>query len=240
MQIKRPDRLVGWVALFVGALVAVYLYSPFKLLFNEAVLTAELRQLGAMAPFFFVLLFTAALSVGLPGNVLAVVGGAVFGITWGTVWSLLGSTLGAIAAFGLARSLLHHRIKKQFGHHPWMQRLNQAIARYPFTVVLVTRFTPLSPFSLVNFLFGLTPIDLKTYAVGTFLGLIPLTLAYSWLGVSGSAAFQGGDRWSLYLALGFLTILSVLPILAPNRQYLNVNPVAWASKTASLQRRTKP
>jgi uncharacterized membrane protein YdjX (TVP38/TMEM64 family) len=221
MQVKQPYKWMGWVFVFVGTLSAVCLYSPIKLLFNEALLTAEFKQLGAFAPFFFVLLFTIALSLGFPGNVLAVVGGAVFGLTWGTIWSLIGSTLGAIAAFWLARNLLHNWVKRHFGQNPWMRRLNQAIAHYPFTFVLATRFTPLSPFSLVNFLFGLTPIDPKTYAVGTFLGLIPLTLAYSWLGASGLQAFHGGDRGSLYLALAFLTGLSVLPIIAPKRQASN-------------------
>lgn len=218
MRIKQPYKLMGWVVLFLSTLIAVCVYSPINLLFNEALLTAEFKQLGGSAPFFFVLLFTIALSLGFPGNVLAVVGGAVFGLTWGTIWSLTGSTLGAIAAFWIARNLLHNWVKKHFDQNPWMRRLNQAITHYPFTFVLATRFTPLSPFSLVNFLFGLTPIDLKTYAVGTFLGLIPLTLAYSWLGVAGLKAFHGGDRGSFYLAMAFLTVLSVLPIIAPKRQ----------------------
>ncbi len=218
MRIKQPYKRLSWVALGVGTLVLVCLYSPVKLLFDETLLTAEFKHLGSAAPLWFVLLFTIALALGFPGNVLAVVGGAVFGLTWGTIWSLLGSTLGAIAAFWLARHLLHGWVTRHFGQHPWLRRLNQAIAQYPFTFVLATRFTPLSPFSLVNFLFGLTPIDLKTYTIGTFLGLIPLTLAYSWLGVSGLTALHGGDRWSLYLALGFLTLLSVLPILVPKKE----------------------
>ncbi|MDX2228722.1 MAG: TVP38/TMEM64 family protein [Leptolyngbyaceae cyanobacterium bins.349] len=213
MQTKHSYRVISWLGLFLVAVVGICLYSPARMLFDDALLTAVFRQLGGFAPFCFVLLFTVALSLGFPGNVLAVVGGAVFGIIWGTVWSLIGSTLGAMGAFALARYLLQRRFAHYFGHHPLLQRLNRAIARYPFTIVLATRFTPLSPFSLVNFLFGLTSIDLKTYAVGTFLGLLPLTLAYSWLGVSGYAAFQGGDRLSVYLALGFLAFLSALPML---------------------------
>jgi len=218
MQVKRHYKVIGWVALFIGTIVGVCLYSPVKLLFNEAFLTTEFKQLGPEAPFVFVLLFTVALAVGLPGNVLAVVGGAVFGLVWGTIWSLLGSTFGAVGAFWLARSFLHDWVERQFGHSSLLRRLNHAIAQHPFTIVLATRFTPLSPFSLVNFLFGLTPIDLKTYTLGTFLGLIPLTLAYSWLGVSGYAALRGGDRLQLYLALGLLSILSVLPILIKRRR----------------------
>ena len=216
MQVKRQyriNRVIGWFLLAVLVAVGVCLYSPAKLLFDQTFLTAEFKQLGISAPVCFVLLFTVALALGLPGNVLAVVGGSVFGLTWGTIWSLIGSTFGAVAAFWVARYLVHDWVTRYLGHHRLLQRLNQAIAHYPLTIVLATRFTPLSPFSLVNFLFGLTPIDLKTYAVGTFLGLIPLTFAYSWLGVSGYAAFQGGDHVSLYLALAFLTLLSVLPIL---------------------------
>jgi uncharacterized membrane protein YdjX (TVP38/TMEM64 family) len=213
MHTKAHYKLAGWLGLFAIALVGVCLYSPVKLLFNEAFLTTEFRQLGGTAPFWFVVLFTVALAVGLPGNVLAVAGGAVFGLTWGTVWSLLGSTLGAVAAFLLARYLLRQWIKQRLGQHPWLLRLNRTVAQHPFTVVLATRFTPLSPFSLVNFLFGLTDIDLKTYLLGTVLGLVPLTIAYSWLGTSGYGVLQGGDRLSLYLALGFLTVLAVLPII---------------------------
>lgn len=213
MHIRQHYKTLGWIGLFVLTIVVVCLFSPARLLFNEAFLTAEFKRLGNYAPLLFVAVFTVALTLGFPGNVLAVVGGAVFGLAWGTVWSLLGSTLGAVGAFWLGRYLLHAQVMQYFGHHPLLQRLNQAIACYPFTFVLAVRFTPLSPFSLVNFLFGLTPIDLKTYTLGTLLGLIPLTLAYSWLGVSGYEALHGGDRIPLYLAFGLLTVLSVLPMI---------------------------
>ncbi|MBF2029310.1 MAG: TVP38/TMEM64 family protein [Oscillatoriales cyanobacterium C42_A2020_001] len=212
MHVRRHYKTLGWLGLFVAALVVVCLFSPFKMLFDEAFLTAEFKHLGTYAPLLFVLVFTIALTLGFPGNVLAVVGGAVFGLAWGTVWSLLGSTLGAVGAFWLGRYLLHDQVMHRFGNHPLLQRLNQAIGRSPFLFTLAVRFTPLSPFSLVNFLFGLTAIDLKTYTLGTFLGLIPLTLAYSWLGVSGYAAFHGGDRSPLYLVFGVLTVLSILPM----------------------------
>lgn len=211
MPVKRRYKTLMWLGL--GALaVTVVWSSPARLLLDEAFLTAAFKAQGAYAPLGFVVVFTIALALGFPGNVLAVAGGSVFGLVWGTVWSLLGSTLGALGAFCLARYFLQDWVRQRFGHSALFKRLNGAIARYPFNFVLVTRFTPLSPFSLVNFLFGLTPVTLPTYAIATFLGLIPLTLAYSWLGVSGYEALSGGDRLSLYLALGFLTLLTVVPM----------------------------
>jgi uncharacterized membrane protein YdjX (TVP38/TMEM64 family) len=80
--------------------------------------------------------------------------------------------------------------------------------------VLTLRFTPISPFNLVNFLFGLTPIELKPYVTGTFFGIIPGTLAYTWLGASGARALRGDGVIQLVLALSLLAILSAMPIWA--------------------------
>lgn len=212
MRIGKQYELWIWAGIGLTTLVLVCLFSPIKELFDEKFLVSEFQRSGGYAPLLFVLVFTIAISLGFPGNVMAIAGGALFGLFWGTIWSLIGSTLGAIGAFWLARYFLHHRIAQRFGHHLMLQRLNRAISTYPFSIVLAVRFTPLSPFSLVNFLFGLTPISLKTYALGTLLGLIPLTITYSWLGVTGQQLLQGGDRLPFFLALGALTLLSVLPI----------------------------
>ncbi len=212
MRIGKQHKFWLWAGMGLAAVALVCLFSPVKEFFNEKFLVAEFQRSGGYAPLLFVLVFTIAISLGFPGNVMAIAGGALFGLFWGTMWSLLGSTLGAIGAFWLARYFLHRPIEQRFGQHPMLRRLNRAIATYPFSIVLAVRFTPLSPFSLVNFLFGLTPISLKTYALGTLVGLIPLTLTYSWLGVTGQQLLQGGDRWPFFLALGMLTLLSVLPI----------------------------
>jgi uncharacterized membrane protein YdjX (TVP38/TMEM64 family) len=206
-----------WVFLAGGAFLTVCVLSPIKDLFDEAFLVQHFHALGTSAAPFFVLIFAGTTSLGFPGNIMSVAAGAVFGLFWGTVWSVVGATLGATGAFLLARYTLHTWAERSFSKHPMLQGLNQAIVRNPFNFVLVVRFTPLSPFSLVNFLFGLTPIDLKTYVLATFIGIIPLSVAYAWLGMSGMQALHGGDRLPLFLALGFLTLLSVLPMLAKKR-----------------------
>jgi uncharacterized membrane protein YdjX (TVP38/TMEM64 family) len=217
---KKHHGTWAGILVAIAALLGVYWFSPLKLLFDEAFLTTELKQLGAYGPLFFVALFTLSLSLGFPGNLMAVVGGTVFGLFWGTLWSLLGSTLGAVGAFCLARYWLHDWFQRGFGRHPRLQRLQRTIATYPLMVVLSVRLTPLSPFSLVNFLFGLTPVNLKTYTVGTFFGLIPLTFTYCWLGSTGQRALQGGDRFPFFLALVALGGLTVLPIVVKKPQRL--------------------
>ncbi len=212
MQIRRY-KISLWTALAGLAFLGVCLLGPISLLLDESSLAIYFRNLGTMGTPLFILIFAAATSLGFPGNVLSMAAGTIFGLVWGTVWSVIGSTLGATGAFWLARYSLHDAFERHLGHHPLLKRLNRAIDDHPLNFVMAVRFTPLSPFSLVNFLFGLTPINLKTYILGTFLGIIPLSLTYAWLGVAGKQALSGGDRLPVFLALGLLTLLSLLPML---------------------------
>lgn len=203
-----------WLTLTLLGFLLLWWLTPVKVLFDQKFLEQQLQQLGNWAVGLFVLVYTIATVVGIPGTVLTVAGGAVFGIFWGTFWSVVGATLGAIGAFWVARYLLRDWAEQWFGRHKALQQFNQAVRHKPLNFVLAVRFAPICPFNLVNFLFGLTPISSVDYAIGTFFGIIPGTVAYTWLGVAGEIAIQGGDRLAFFLALGFLTLLSVLPILA--------------------------
>lgn len=203
-----------WLAIALFGLLLLCWLTPLKALFDQKFLEHQLQQLGNWAVWLFVLVYTLATVVGIPGTVLTVAGGAVFGIIWGTFWSVVGATLGAIGAFWVARYLLRDWAEQWFGHHKALDKFNEAVRDKPLTFVLAVRFAPICPFNLVNFLFGLTPIRCLDYAMGTFLGIIPGTLAYTWLGLAGGTALRGGDRWHFFLALSFLALLSILPILA--------------------------
>jgi uncharacterized membrane protein YdjX (TVP38/TMEM64 family) len=207
------------MCLAIGLITALlFRYTPLMTLFDQAMLIMELHKLGGYAVFAFVIAHLLSTIVGIPGTILTIAGGAVFGVIWGTLWSVVGATLGAIAAFWLARTLLHDWAERHFGHHPTMARFKRSMQQHPLNFVLAVRFAPISPFNIVNFLFGLTPIDARIYAIGTFLGIIPGTLAYTWLGAAGIQALHGGDRLPLLLALGVLTLLSVLPMLGKTLQ----------------------
>ena len=188
--------------------------QPLALLFDKAALTRYLGTLNCWAAFGFIGIYAIATVCGIPGTLLTVAGGAVFGLLWGTLWSAIGATLGAIGAFLVARYLCYPWVRRTFRRHPALARFHQAVKQKPFLFVLSIRFAPISPFNLANFLFGLVPIDLKSYSIGTLLGIIPGTLAYTWLGVTGQQALQGGDFWPFLLALTLLSLLSLMPLVA--------------------------
>ncbi|MGB7087253.1 MAG: TVP38/TMEM64 family protein, partial [Phormidesmis sp.] len=136
----------------------------------------------------FIVAHVIANAVGVPGTLLVIVGGAVYGLWWGTAWSVIGATLGAVVSFWLARYLLYDWFEQRFHSRPVLKRLNHALRLNALWCVLTIRFSPISPFNVVNFAFGLTPVPVKDYALGTLIGIIPGTLAYTWLGVTGSDA----------------------------------------------------
>jgi len=218
-QSHQPrKKLRFWLVIGLGACILVCLLGPLQVLFNQALLVSQLERLGHSAVCLFVLVYTIATILGVPGTILTIAGGTVFGLFWGTLWSVMGATLGAIGAFLVARYLLRDWAKSRFRRHKALVSFNQAVLHKPLAFVLAVRFAPISPFNVVNFLFGLTPIDLRSYATGTFFGIIPGSLAYTWLGVTGEEALQGGDRLPFFLALGMLTLLSLLPVCLRRNQ----------------------
>ncbi|NEP18151.1 MAG: TVP38/TMEM64 family protein [Leptolyngbya sp. SIO4C1] len=203
-----------WGFLLAAAILTACCWKPFLLLGNPTALQQYLDSIGSLKAIVFIGAHIIATAVGVPGTVLVIAGGAVFGLLWGTVWSVIGATLGAIAAFELSRHLLHSWFKRRFSRSTRFYQLNQLMRRQGLACVMAIRFAPISPFNLVNFLFGLTPVPLSHYAIGTLVGIIPGTLIYTWLGVAGVEALSGGSWLSLLLCLSLLALLSVLPILA--------------------------
>lgn len=213
LQFWQKIRL--WFVLAGFGAIACLTFHFRHLLFNvDHLATFLVEALPCCLVLLFLSLYVVLTVVGMPGTVLTTVGGVLFGLSWGTFWSVLGATLGALGAFWTARYLLQDWLYQKFRHHPALHRLDQSVSRQPLSLVLTLRFAPISPFNLLNFLFGLTPIHWLPYTVGTFIGIIPGTIIYTWLGVSGKTAFSGGDRLPLMIALGLLTALSLLPYLA--------------------------
>ena len=204
--------------LLAAAIAAPFCWRLVAILFDHQALSELIQGAGPWRVAVFLGAHTLAAAVGVPGTVLVVLGGALFGVVWGTLWSILGATAGAVVAFWLARYLLHDWFERRFSQQPRFQglfkRLDCAMQNQALSCVLAIRFAPISPFNVVNFLFGLTNISVTPYAVGTLIGIIPGTMAYTWLGVTGVDAMRGGNWWPVILCLSLLMVLSLMPIFA--------------------------
>ena len=208
----------GWrLALGLTAVVAVLLAA--RALDAPAHLRAALfviRDLGAWGSVLFVLLYVAATVLFLPGWILTLGAGAVFGLARGAITVSLAATLGATAAFLVGRYLARDAVARRLAAHPRFAAVDAAVAREGWKIVLLTRLSPAFPFNLLNYAFGLTRISLRDYVLASWIGMLPGTVMYVYVGsLAGDLATLGqGARvrttaeWTLY-GIGFLATVAV-------------------------------
>lgn len=179
--------------------------------FNPARLEQAVREAGPAAPLAYMLLYAAATVLFLPGSVLTLMGGALFGPVAGTFYSLTGATVGAIAAFLAARYAASGWVARKAGGR--LASLMDGIDAEGWRFVAFVRLVPLFPFNLLNYALGLTRVRLLDYALTSYLCMAPGAFAYTWLGYAGREAAAGaeGALKSGMVALALLATVAVLP-----------------------------
>jgi uncharacterized membrane protein YdjX (TVP38/TMEM64 family) len=184
-------------------------------LLDEIVTGMRNLQSPVVAPLVFVLVYAAATTVALPGSVLTIAGGALFGFGWGALYNIVGANLGASGAFLLARVLGRDGVERIFGNR--VRGLERATREFGFLGLLALRLVPLVPFNVLNVGSGLTRLRWREYVVATMLGILPGTLAYTFFAdalVLGSVDASHDVRMRVWIAGGLLLVLSLLPLLA--------------------------
>ena len=195
------------------SLILLSIYTPLKTVFNPLLFKSFIQQYEGYVSILFIAMYTLLTVIGIPATVLTIVGGCLFGIWYGTIISIISATLGALCAFWAARYLFRNSAQRRFSNSVRLSKFQTAVREQPFGFVLTTRLIPISPFNLVNYLFGLTTIDWLNYTWATFIGVIPGCFVYTWIGKSGEIAMAGGDRLPFLLALSFLALLSIIPLV---------------------------
>jgi uncharacterized membrane protein YdjX (TVP38/TMEM64 family) len=118
----------------------------------------------------------------IPGSLLTLAAGFAFGVVTGTVAVSLGSIAGASAAFWAGRTLVRGLIEEKVARTPRFRALDQAVAERGFKIVLLTRLSPVFPFTLLNYAFGLTRVRFRDYFFASWIGMLPGTVMYVYLG----------------------------------------------------------
>ncbi|WPC67557.1 VTT domain-containing protein [Rhodoferax ferrireducens] len=179
--------------------------------FDVAALQTWVESAGSAAPLVFIALYAAATVLFLPGSVITLAGGVLFGPIWGTLWSLTGATLGAALAFLIARYLGGDWIARRAG--PRLSRLNDGVAAEGWRFIAFVRLVPLFPFNLLNYALGLTRIAFLPYVLASALFMLPGALAFTWLGYAGREALSGGEGTvrAILIALALVTSMAFLP-----------------------------
>jgi len=206
------------VALLVAAVLALFAASRF--LPVEAWLKAFnqwIADLGAVGFIVFIFAYAVFALLMLPGAILTIGAGFIFGLGWGFVAVSAGSTLGAALAFLGGRFLARDKIRTLTADKPKFQQIDRAIGERGAKLIFLLRLSPIVPFNLSNYFYGLTAVKFWPYVLASWLGMMPGTLAYVYFGTLGKAAAEsatgagpsrGPLEWTL-LAVGLAATLAV-------------------------------
>lgn len=219
-HLKSP--LWGIVAsmAFVALLVALLVYLGI----HEQIvhLLQWFDAQGAWAPLLFILVMAAVVVLLLPGVLLTVGAGFVFGVVKGSLYVVAGTTLGAVLAFLIARHLFGQRARQFILARARLRVVDEELAPHGWKIVLLTRLIPFFPSKIANYFFGLTSFSLRGFVGGSLLGFIPFSVHNAYLGSLAADLSTLGARnaertpleWALYGG-GF--VAAVLAVVILNR-----------------------
>ena len=156
--------------------------------FNELV-----AKLGPSGLVIFAVAYVLATVLFLPCSVLTVGAGFAFGIAWGTLVVSIGSTTGASLAFLISRYVARDRIVAIAEKNAKFKAIDRAIGRQGWKMVGLLRLSPAIPFNLSNYVYGLTAVRFWPYVLASWIGMLPVTLLYVYLGAFGQAGIQAAS-----------------------------------------------
>jgi uncharacterized membrane protein YdjX (TVP38/TMEM64 family) len=199
-----------FLLLVVGIILAVRLFHLQEYLDKD-----RLRQwvagFGAWGPAVYLLIWTLAPPLLLPGLPITLAGGLLFGPFWGVVYTAFGATTGATLAFLSARYLVRDWVRRKIAGTK-LQTLEEKVTQYGWRVVAFTRLVTIFPFFLLNYAFGLTGIALRDYVLATFFGMLPVTIAYVYFSANVLDLFQGKLSRELIIGAILLVLITLIPL----------------------------
>lgn len=225
---------------FLIMLLTAGLAIAFKLLNFQDLLQDILmwvKSLGYLAPIAFIVIYNLATVFFIPGSLLTLGGGALFGLFWGSIYVFVGATFGATFAFLIGRYVSRDWVAKKIASSPKFQALEEAVAKSGLKIVLLTRLSPLFPFNLLNYAFGVTQVSLKDYILGS-VGMIPGTLMYVYIGfLVGDLATLGSKSQTLpQQTLIFQWILQGLGLIATIAVTIYVTKLAKTALSEAVEK----
>ncbi|MCA2658339.1 MAG: TVP38/TMEM64 family protein [Microcystis sp. M049S2] len=188
-------------------------FNPQTILFHTLTWVDSLGAVGAIA---FIIIYILATVAFFPGSILTLGAGVVFGVVLGSFYVFIGATIGATAAFLVGRYLARGWVAEKIQGNNKFQAIDEAVRKEGLKIVLLTRLSPIFPFTLLNYAYGVTGVSLKDYLLGCA-GMIPGTIMYVYIGsLAGNLATIGTSapatnpalQWTIRL-IGFIATVAV-------------------------------
>src|SRR5438876_6706981 len=192
-----PKSAIGRLVALIVIVITLFLAMKFLPVqrwlgsFNDWV-----GQMGVAGIFIFIGVYAVATVLLAPGAILTIGAGFAFGLSKGFLAVSAGSTLGAALAFLVARFIARDRVEAIAKGNDKFRNIDNAIGKQGAKLVFLLRLSPVIPFNLSNYLYGLTGVRFCPYVLASWIGMMPGTFLYVYIGTAGKAAVSaaaGGE-----------------------------------------------
>ena len=208
-------RLVVLIVIVIGLFLAMRFLPVQQWLrsFNDWV-----GHMGVAGVFVFILVYTVATVLMAPGSILTIGAGFAFGLWKGFLAVSAGATLGASLAFLVARFVARDKIEAIAQRNEKFRNIDNAIGKQGAKPIFLVRLSPVVPFNLSNYFYGLTAVRFGPYVLASWIGMIPGTFLYVYIGTAGKAAVEaaaGGEvmrhgwQYWTFISLGLAATIAV-------------------------------
>jgi uncharacterized membrane protein YdjX (TVP38/TMEM64 family) len=216
---RRKTISIISAVVVAGALVLAWFLLPLSAWLQT--FTEWARSLGAAGVALVSAAYLLGLLVLIPGFPMTLAVAVVYG-WWAIAICFVAGMLAAVISFLLARTVARDLVKRFLDRHPAMKAVDSVARDETFKTILLARLTPVTPFAVENYAFGVTGVRLGRYLLATAIGIVPGTLLNVWIGVIGHTAARGGAgaaSWSLLVAgLLAMVVLTVWMTRAARRK----------------------
>ncbi len=187
---------------------------------NRHLLMDLVKDHAVLTAIGFIALYALAVALSLPGGaIFSIAGGFLFGAFAGTSWIVIGATLGATGVFLAARTALGNMLRAKAG--PWLKNMEAGFQENALSYLLVLRLVPLFPFFVVNLVPAFLGVPLRTYVIGTVIGIIPGAFVFASVGAGLGSVFDSEAAFTpasaltpeVITALVGLSVLSLVPVI---------------------------
>jgi uncharacterized membrane protein YdjX (TVP38/TMEM64 family) len=241
---RRPALLVVFAVVALTVVAALSGHLPVRAWLSGTV--AYIRDAGTLGVLLFATVYVVAAVFFLPGAVLTLGAGFAYGPVLGVLIVSPVSVLAASVAFLVGRFVAREWIGRRIAGDPRFAAIDDAIANDGFRIVMLLRLSPLFPFSLLNYALGLTKVSFRDYVVASWIGMLPATVLYVYLGslvtnlgdlTGGRTASGSGAAQALYWVGLVATVLIAVVATRTARRAL---ASALASREHATEARPTP
>jgi uncharacterized membrane protein YdjX (TVP38/TMEM64 family) len=205
-----PRKKSIWMPIALGLIIITFMV--LAKVFNLGGRLGELREwilsLGALGPLVYILIYIGAVVLAIPGSIITLMAGVMFGSVLGVATVSVGSTIGASLAFLVSRHIAREAIAQKLADNKKFHHLDRLTKEHGAIIVAITRLVPLFPFNLLNYGFGLTLVPFWTYVFWSWFCMLPGTVLYVVAtDAAASAISEGRVPWTLIGIFAFTAVL---------------------------------